>query len=107
MTQIELLALLKTSGYPVAYHHFIDKKDPPYVLYIRENDDNISSDAKVFGKFRYYRIELYTAIKDLAAEQMIEEILNTIDTEYTTDETWIESEKFYQVVFQIKVIERR
>lgn len=111
MTQSELLVQLKSTGYPSAYHHFIvDAKNPPptppYIVYIRTFDDNISSDYKVHGKFKNYQIELYTDKKDLLAEQKVEAVLNTIDTDYSTSETYIESEKLYQVIYQIKVIER-
>lgn len=107
MTQIELCNQLKTIGYPVAYHHFTTSPEPPYIVYIRTNDDNISSDYKVHGKFKNYQVELYTVKKDLEAERKIEEILNTIDPEYKTFEEYIQSEQMYQVVYQIKVIERR
>ncbi len=107
MTQIELCNQLKTIGYPVAYHHFTTSPEPPYIVYIRTNDDNISSDYKVHGKIKNYQVELYTVKKDLEAERKIEEILNTIDPEYKTFEEYIQSEQMYQVVYQIKVIERR
>lgn len=112
MTQDELFTQLKTAGYPVAYHHFKTDKnnpppDPPYVVYKRAYDNNIASDSKVHGKFKNYQVELYTAKKDPVAEQKVEEVLEMIDTEYETSETYIESESLYQVVYQIKVIERR
>lgn len=107
MTQIELCNQLKAAGYPVAYHHFTTSPEPPYIVYIRTNDDNISSDYKVHGKFKNYQVELYTVKKDLEAERKIEAILNTIDPKYQTFEEYIESEQMYQVVYQIKIIERR
>ncbi len=106
MTQIELCNHLKSTGYPVAYHHFTTSPEPPYIVYIRTDDDNISSDNKVHGKFKNYQVELYTTKKDLEAEQKAEEILNTIDTDYKTSEAYIESEDLYQVVYQITLTER-
>ena len=111
MTQAELFTLLKIAGYPVAYNEFkVDVNNPPpvppYVAYLRTTDDNIASDRKVHGKFKNYQIELYTDKKDLVAEKKVEEILNTIDTEYKVSETFIESETLFQVVYEIKIIER-
>lgn len=106
MTQAELLTQLKTAGYPVAYHHFTTVPAPPYIVYFRTSDDNISSDVKVHGKFKNYLVELYTTKKDLAAEQKLEAVLNTIDTEYTTSETYIDSEALYQVIYQIQLTEK-
>lgn len=111
MTQLELFNQLETTGYPVAYSHFdVDENNPPpsppYIAYIRLTDDNISSDAKVHGKFKNYQVELYTLKKDLAAEKKVEEVLSKIDTDYKTFETYIESEGLYQVAYQITVTEK-
>jgi hypothetical protein len=111
VTQLELENSLKTTGFPVTYRQFkVDKKnpppEPPYIVYFRSDDTNISSDVKVHGKFRNYQIELYFVKKDSEIEQQIETVLENIDTGYFTSETWIESEELYQVVYQIKVIER-
>jgi hypothetical protein len=111
MTQVELYAQLKTTGYQVAYHHFIVDSThpapvPPYIVYLRAYDTNISSDYAVHGKFKNYQVELYTSKKDLAAEQKIEAVLNSIDPDYTTSETYIEEEGLYQVIYQIKIDER-
>lgn len=106
MTQAEIYSQLKTSGYDVAYNHFQEKKSPPFLVYMRISDENISSDYIVHGKFKTYQIELYTRKKDVVAEQKIEEILGAIDPEYQTSETCIESDKLYQIVYQIRVVER-
>ncbi len=106
MTQTELISLLKTTGYDVAYHHFEERNNPPFVVFLRTDDENISSDYKVHGKFKNYQIELYTRKKDLVAEKKIEDVIGEIYSEYSTSETYIESEKLYQVVYQITVVER-
>lgn len=106
MTQAELYTALKSTGYPVAYHHFATAQSPPYIVYLRVFDNNISSDYAVHGKFKNYQIELYTDKKDLAAEKAVEAVLNNIDPDYETSETYIESENLYQVVYEIKIIER-
>lgn len=106
MIQSELFTLLKTTLYPVSYHHFTTPPIPPYVVYIRAFDNNISSDYKVHGKFKFYQVELYTVKKDLVAEQKLEAVLNGINSEYDVTETYVESEDLYQVIYQIKIIEK-
>lgn len=111
MTQEELNTQLKTTKFPVAYHHFIvDDENPPptipNVVFLRVFDDNISSDFKVHGKFKNYQIELYTDKKDLDAENKVEQVINLIDPDYDTSESYIESEALYQVVYTIKLIEK-
>jgi hypothetical protein len=102
-----LSELLESTGFQVAYLKFKKPPSIPYIIYFRDNDTNISSDQKVHGKFRNYTVELYTEIKDPTAESKVEAVLETIDPDYTTDETYIESEELYQVVYSIKIIERR
>lgn len=106
MIQSELFALLKTTGYPVSYHHFTAPPVPPYIVYLRAFDNNISSDYKVHGKFKFYQIELYTIIKDLVAEQKLEAVLNGINAEYDVTEVYIDTEVLYQIIYQIKVMEK-
>jgi len=96
--QSEILTALKTTTYPVAYHHFKEAPALPYITFIRTNDSNISSDEKVHGKIKNYQIELYTIKKDLTAEGKVEAVLGEIDSEFDTNEAYIESEELFQVV---------
>jgi len=106
MTQVELFTLLKTTLYPVSYHHFTTPPIPPYIVYLRAFDNNISSDFKVHGKFKFYQVELYTKLKDLVAEQKVEAILNEINAEYDTIETYIDTESLYQIIYSIKILNK-
>ena len=106
MVQAELFTLLKTTLYPVSYHHFTTPPTPPYIVYLRAFDNNISSDFAVHGKFKFYQVELYTVKKDLVAEQKLEAVLNSINSEYETTEAYIETEILYQVIYQIKITEK-
>lgn len=106
MEQSELFILLKTTGYPVSYHHFTTAPTPPYIVYLRAFDNNITSDYKVHGKFKFYNVELYTVKKDLVAEQKLEAVLGSINPEYETSEAFIESEALYQIVYSIKILNK-
>jgi len=106
MSQAELFTQLKTTLYPVSYHHFTTAPTPPYIVYLRAFDNNISSDYKVHGKFKFYQVELYTAKKDLVAEQKLEAVLNGINSEYDVTETYIDTENLYQVIYTIKITEK-
>lgn len=48
-------------------------------------------------------IELYTDCKDLSAEQHIEAVLNQHGIFYEKSETWIESEKLYEVLYSFEM----
>lgn len=103
MTNDELFNLLKTSGLPVAYHHFKKAPSLPYVIFLRISDSNINADDKVYFKFKNYQVELYTDKKNEILEEKIETILDEHEICYETSEEWIESEKMYQVVYGIQI----
>jgi hypothetical protein len=46
------------------------------------------------------RIELYTDTKDLSVEQQLEDVLDAHEVFYNKSETWIDSEKLYEVLYQ-------
>ena len=52
-----------------------------------------------FGKLNEVHIELYTDLKDLAVEQQFEDVLDEHGIFYNKSETWIESEKLYEVLY--------
>ena len=54
-------------------------------------------------KRMYYHIELYTDFKDLAVEAKLEEALDAASIFYNKSETWIESEKLYEVLYQFEL----
>lgn len=107
MTQSELDSTLKSLGYPVEYSNFKKAQTLPFIVYYRTDETNISSDKRIYGKYISYKVELYTNKKDICSERSVEAILEGIDSGYRTSETYIESEKMYQIVYEIKVIERR
>ena len=106
MTQEQLQVELDKSGYPTVYGSFKQPTKPPYVVFIRPSNDNVSSDYKVHGKFQDYIVELYTKQKDLVAEKKLEDIVGIIDPEYGTLETYIDSEKLYMVTYSITLFEK-
>ena len=45
------------------------------------------------------RLELYTDAKDFASEQKAEDALDAAGIFYNKSETWIDSEKLYEVLY--------
>lgn len=103
MTQAELYNLLKSTGLPVAYNHF--KKPPclPYIVYLFTFSNNFGADNKVYQKINNYQVELYSDKKDLASEKLIEDLLDENEIFYDKIETYVESEEFYQVIYEIQI----
>lgn len=97
----ELMQILNETQIPFAYHHFAEGEspEPPFICYLLPGSNNFSADGKVYYKINEVHIELYTDLKDLAVEQKLEEVLDEHGIFYNKSETWIESEKLYEVLY--------
>lgn len=97
----ELLQILNETQIPFAYHHFAEGEspEPPFICYLLPGSNNFSADGKVYYKINEVHIELYTDLKDLVVEQQLEEVLDEHGIFYNKSETWIESEKLYEVLY--------
>lgn len=97
----ELLQVLNETQIPFAYHHFAEGEspEPPFICYLLPGSSNFSADGKVYYKINEVHIELYTDLKDLAAEQQLEDVLDEHGIFYNKSETWIGSEKLYEVLY--------
>ncbi|MDD2980002.1 MAG: hypothetical protein PHN80_08525 [Hespellia sp.] len=98
----ELLTIIKETGIPFAYDHFAEGEspDPPFICYLLPGSDNFAADGRVYFKINEVRIELYTDTKDLSVEQNLEDVLDAHEIFYNKSETWIDSEKLYEVLYQ-------
>ncbi len=97
----ELLQILNETQISFAYHHFAEGEspEPPFICYLLPGSNNFSADGKVYYKINEVHIELYTDLKDLAVEQQLEDVLDEHGIFYNKSETWIESEKLYEVLY--------
>lgn len=97
----ELSQMLQEMQIPFAYHHFAEGEavNPPFICYLLPRSNNFSADGKVYFRINEVRIELYTDLKDLAVEQQVEDILDEHEIFYNKSETWIESERLYEVLY--------
>ena len=97
----DLVKLLEETGIPFAYDHFAEGEspDPPFICYLLPQSDNFSADGKVYYRISEARVELYTDQKDFAAERKLEDALDACGIFYEKSETWIDSEKLYEVLY--------
>lgn len=108
MTLTELKKLLDATGFPVAYSHFKSAPNkpipnPPYITYLVTYSSNFHADNKVHKQIQNIDIELYTNKKDLLAESIVEDILDDNEIPYDTAETFIESEKVFQKIYEVRL----
>lgn len=101
----EIIEILEELGIPYAYDHFAEGEspDPPFICYRMPGSDNFAADGCVYYKIDDANIELYTDEKSPETEQKLEDILDNHGVFYNKSETWIESEKLYEVLYQMEV----
>ena len=103
MTHDDLLTILNSTDLPVAYSHFSKSQSAPFVVFLRTNSDNVYADDSIVNQFNNYRIELYTDKKEAKTEKLVEDALLENGINYTIDESYIESEKRFLIVYEIQI----
>ena len=65
--------------------------------------ENFGADNLVYHHFNRLDIEVYTDYKDPDMEASIEEVLTAHELYYEKSEVWIETEKMYEVLYELTV----
>ncbi|MBO4914249.1 MAG: hypothetical protein J5449_03500 [Oscillospiraceae bacterium] len=101
----EALRVLAEIGLPFAYHHFAEGESPapPFICYLTPESDNFAADGRVYHRLGAFHIELYSDRKDPELETRVEAALDARGVFYNKTETWIESEKLYEVLYQFEL----
>ena len=106
MRDEKVLQMLEETGYPVTYHHWGEGEEPnrPYIVYLYPRTNNFSADGAVYQDINHLDIELYTECKEPETERKVETILKAHGLYYEKTETYIESEKMYEVLYETEVL---
>ena len=102
----DIVSMLEEACLPLAYDHFAEGEspDPPFIVFLFPASDNFKADGRVYAKIQELNIELYTDKKDPPLEKRIEDILDAHEVAYEKSETWIESEKMYEVLYRAELL---
>ena len=101
MTLEELKNTLKTTGIPVAYGYFEEEQNAPYILYREAYTNNFSADGIAYCPISHVQVELYTNLKSPEVEDKVEDALSSFFWEKS--ETYLDSERCYQILYEIEV----
>lgn len=97
MTFEELYQGLKKLGRPVAYDHFTEVPDLPFLAFIDEGKETFIADEKIWTKGTKIRLELYFETKCPDLEDRLEDILEEMGLLWEDEPTYyIDSERLYQ-----------
>lgn len=99
----EVLKALRPLKLPIAYSHFAEGESPqpPFLCYLITRSHNFFADSRVYQKVDRLSVELYSDRKDLKLEARVEEALSSFCWEKS--EVFIDSEKLYQIIYEIEV----
>lgn len=105
MTHQEVMDMIDEIPFPNAYDHFVEGEapDPPFLVFLYPGSRNFSADGRVYYKVNRLNIELYTDIKDVEREEIVEAVLDRHGIYYEKSEVWIESEHLYEVLYEMEV----
>ena len=103
MTIDEFKKVLEEADLPLAYDHFAEGEspDPPFLIFLSPREDTFGADNLVYAGFPEINVELYTDKKDPNLEMKIEKIFLEHEFYYVKSETWIDSEKMYEVLYEL------
>lgn len=99
-----LLALLESSGLPVAYLKWDDPPEPPYLVYLFVEDNDLVADDSNYASIGSWQVELYGIRKDPAAEAAVESALRSAGLVWQKREAYVEAEDMHQVLYLFDMI---
>lgn len=103
MTYQDLERLLAPVGVPFRFHHWEGSPKMPYGVYFDDYTDNFEADDIAYVVISHFNIELYVRQRDPALEGRLEDILTAADLYWDKGSVYIDSERFYQVTYEIEV----
>lgn len=105
MSHEDVLEMMEEMGLPFAYDHFVEGEapEPPFAVFLYPRADNFSADGIAYFKINQLDIELYTDLKNPELEETVEAVLLKHGIFYGKSEVWIESEKLYEVLYEMEV----
>jgi hypothetical protein len=100
----KIIQILEELGLPYAYDHFAEGEgpDPPFLCFRCPNSDNFAADGTVYFPITEIDIELYTDRKDPDTEKKLEDLLTKGGIFFDKTETFIDSEKLYEVLYSFE-----
>ncbi len=105
MTQEQVVGMVGEMGLPFAYDHFAEGQspEPPFLVFLYPESRNFAADGIAYYKKWKLHLELYTDYKSVELEERMETVLERHGIFYGKSEVWIESERLYEVLYEMEV----
>lgn len=105
--QIEnIKTILAQTGLNSTYYSWPEKEVPqlPYLVWYMPNSINFEADNLVYKPIYSLNIELYTRTKDFKLERRIEAVFEQNGIVWEKTESYLTSERMYEVLYETSVI---
>jgi len=102
---LDIKPWLQSTGMSVAEERFLKPPALPYIVFL-ESRDVSGADYKNCIADRDISIELYSSKIDKVAENKIEVLLNEKSIAYKKDHVWLDSENFFQTIYDFNLLEK-
>lgn len=106
MTTQEVASMINSIGLPYSYYQFNadTAQPPPFICFFYpENDDFLADNTNYLKVYRLV-IELYTDSKDFELESRVEAVLTQNGLVYSREETPLDDERMFEVIYNTEVI---
>ena len=106
MTTQEVKTMLASTNIPTAYYQFDNDsgQEPPFICFFYSGSQDLMADNSNYQKIEHLIVELYTAQKDFETEAALEAVLAESGMSWSRNETYIDSERLYEVVYEMDVV---
>lgn len=106
MTFKDIVDIIEGFGLPYTYYQWEagTAQELPFIVYYYTGSDDVGADDVNYAKVRDLVIELYTEVKDFELEERIEDALTAADLFYAKEETHIDSEQMYEVLYSMQIV---
>lgn len=106
MTLQQVNLMVESMGLPYSYYEFPEgtAQAPPFICFFYGPSDDLYADNSNYQGIRQLNIELYTRNKDFALEKTIENILKLNGFTFYREENFIDTEKIWQIAYEMEVM---
>lgn len=106
MTYQEIYNMLAETDVPVAYYQFQEGtgQAPPFICFYYPGINDAYADGRNYQRITDLTIELYTDEKNFELEAALEAVLDENGFAYAKEETYIDTEKMYEVIYSTEVV---
>lgn len=106
MTLQQVNLMVESMGLPYDYYEFPEgtAQAPPFICFFYGPSDDLYADNSNYQGIRQLNIELYTRNKDFALEKTIEDTLNLNGLTFYREESFIDTEKIWQIAYEMEVM---